>query len=136
VKRIAIAVAVVLGLALAYVAAHLALIEVGREVIVLRTENDDGTWRVTRLWIVDHDGAAWLHGADSEWMHNLRARPLVEVERAGETHRYRAMPVPGPHPEIHERLREKYGIADWWVRLMGPDRPSTMPVRLERVEAL
>jgi hypothetical protein len=68
-------------------------------------------------------------------MRNLRARPIVEIERDGETQRYRAYAAPGPHPRLHELLRAKYGIADRWVRFVGPDNDSTTPVRLERLEA-
>jgi hypothetical protein len=133
-KRLALVLAAILFLALAYVLAHWALIEAGREVVVLRTEEPDGTWLESRLWIVDDGPVAWLHGADSRWMHNLEARPTVEVVRGGETHRYRATPVPGPHPRVHELLRSKYGSADRWVRLSGPDNERTRPVRLERLE--
>jgi hypothetical protein len=128
-----LAIAAVLGLPVAYVLAHWALIEVGREVIVLRTQERDGSWLESRLWIVDDGGAAWLHGGDSRWMANLRARPEVEIERQGETHRYRATPVPGPHPRVHELLRAKYGIADRWVRFVGPDNEATTAVRIERL---
>ena len=114
-----------------YAIAHWALIEIGREVIVLRTEEPDGTWLETRLWIVDDGANSWLHGGDSRWMRNLKARPIVEVVRSGETHRYRATPVPGPHPRLHQLFRAKYGFADWWVRFVGPDRESTTPVRLD-----
>ncbi len=131
----AIVLAAASGLGVAYVVAHWALIEVGREVIVLRTENEGGGWLETRLWIVDDGGVSWLHGGDSHWMRNLEARPVVEIERGGETHRYRATAVPGPHPRIHELLRAKYGVADRWVRFVGPDNASTKPVRLERIDA-
>jgi len=134
-RRAAIALATVFALAVAYVAAHWALIELGREVIVLRTENADGSWLVTRLWIVDDGEASWLHGGDSAWMRNLEARPIVEIARGGETRRYRAEAVPGPHPGIHELLRAKYGVADRWVRFVGPDDESTLAVRLERLAA-
>jgi hypothetical protein len=134
-RRVAMVVAIVFGLCVAYVVAHWALIELGREVIVLRTENRDGGRLETRLWIVDDGGFSWLHGGDSEWMRNLRARPIVEIERDGETQRYRAYAAPGPHPRLHELLRAKYGIADRWVRFVGPDNDSTTPVRLERLEA-
>ena len=132
-RRVAILLAAAVGLCVAYVVAHWALIEVGREVIVLRTEGPGGEWLESRLWIVDDAEVSWLHGADSAWMRNLEARPIVEIERAGETHRYRAAKVPGPHAKVHELLRAKYGIADRWVRFVGPDGESTAPVRLERL---
>ena len=131
-RRLALGIATLLLLAVAYVVAHCALIE-SREVIVLRTEGPDGRWLESRLWIVDDGPIAWLHGGDSRWMHNLEVHPIVEVVRAGESHRYRATPVPGPHPHVHELLRAKYGIADRWVRFVGPDGESTRPVRLERL---
>lgn len=135
-RRLAIALGALAALAVGYVAAHALLIEAGREVIVLRTEGDDGSWHETRLWIVDDGGVSWLHGnAESTWMRHLAARPTVEVARGGETHRYRATAVPGPHLRIHELLRAKYGVADRWVRFVGPDGPSTAPVRLERIDA-
>lgn len=133
-RRAAIVLAAVLGLCVAYVLAHWALIELGREVVVLRTENADGSRLESRLWVVDDGSHAWLHGADSAWMRNLKARPEVEVERGGATGRYRAVPVPGPHPEIHALLRGKYGLADRWVRFVAPDDESTMPVRLEPLD--
>ena len=134
-RRIAIVLASVLGFCVAYVLAHWALIEVGREVIVLHTQNPDGSWLESRLWIVDDGGFSWLHGADSAWMRNLEARPDVAIERGGEVHRYRAEAVPGPHPRIDELLRAKYGVADRWVRFVGPDSEITMAVRLERLDA-
>ena len=134
-RRLALVAAALLALGTAYVLAHWALIEVGREVIVLRTEDADGGWYESRLWIVDDDdGVPWLHGGDSRWMRNLAARPIVEVERGGETRRYRAHVVTGPHPRLHELLRAKYGLADRWVRFVGADRETTRAVRLEALE--
>jgi hypothetical protein len=111
------------------------LIEIGREVIVLRTQEADGGWLESRLWVVDDGAVSWLHGGDSRWMRNLEVRPIVEIERGGETRRYRAQPVPGPHPRLHELLRAKYGVADRWVRFIGPDNESTKPVRLDSLDA-
>ena len=126
-----------LGFAIVVVAlalpAHFALIELSGEVVVLRTQTNMGKWKDTRLWIVDDGERAWLHGADSDWMRNLRANPGVDVIRGGKRYRFTATPVPGPHPRVHELLREKYGIADAWVRLIGPDGPDTVAVRLERL---
>jgi len=130
-RRIALGVAGLVAALVVVVLAHMALIEIGREVVTLRTQRPDGTWQKTRLWIVDEGGASWLHSAGADWAKRFDGDPVVEVERGGETRRYRAHAVPGPHPEIHRLLREKYGIADWWVRLIGPDSATTVPVRLD-----
>jgi hypothetical protein len=133
-RRAAVAVAVLVALPLLYVPVHCALIEGGNEVVVLRTQDADGAWHESRLWIVDEGGYAWLHGdRASRWMQNLEARPVVELVRAGETARYRATQEPGPHPRIHEKLRAKYGLADRWVRVVGADKATAAPVKLERL---
>jgi len=133
-KRFFVVPVVVVGLLIAYALAHWALIEIGREVVVLRTQETDGSWLETRLWIVDDGKVSWLHGGESRWVRNLEARPVVEVERGGETRLYQARTVRGPHPRVHELLRAKYGLADRWVRIVGPDTESTTPVRLESLE--
>lgn len=119
--------------ALLLVLGHLALIEIGREVVTLRTPRSDGTWRETRLWIVDDGGVSWLHSGGAEWLERFDGDPVVEVERRGATLRFRAHAVPGPHPRVHQLLREKYGVADRWVRLIGPDRADTVAVRLDPI---
>src|SRR5690606_9481215 len=88
VRRLRLALAALAGLAVLYALAHGALIEVGREVVVLRTQERDGGWLETRVWIVDDAGTPTVHGADSQWMRNLKARPIVEMTRDGVTHRY------------------------------------------------
>ena len=134
-RRLGIALAGMVVLGMAYVLAHWALIEVGREVVVLRTQGPDGGWYETRLWIVDDGRYAWLHGGDSQWMRNLRERPVVELERAGKTLRYRAHAQPGPHERIDQALRVKYGLADRWIRFVAPDGDTAMAVRLEPLAA-
>ena len=130
-KRKGLVLAIVLGLPIAYLAAHMLLIEAGREVIVLRSQDPEGATVQTRLWIVDDGEHAWIHGnRDSVWMRNLRENPIVEVERGGASQQYRADPVAGPHQNIHELLREKYGIADWWVRFIS-NEDDAVAVRLE-----
>jgi len=131
IRRGALAVAVLAAVAAALVLGHLALIEVGREVVTLRTERPDGSWQETRLWIVDDGASSWLHSAGAQWRERFAGDPVVELERAGETRRYRAHAVPGSDPRVHELLREKYGVADRWVRFVGPDGPETLVVRLD-----
>jgi hypothetical protein len=133
-RIVLIVAAIVVVLAAVVVLSHLALIEVGREVVTLRTPDPDGGWKETRLWIVDDgDGAAWLHSAGASWARRFEGDPIVEVKRNGATKRYKAHPVPGPHPRIDALLREKYGMADRWVRFVAPCGDDTLPVRLEPV---
>ena len=112
---------------------HLAIIELGREVVTLRTTDAAGAVQETRLWIVDVDGAAWLHSAGPVWAGRFDDNPVVEVVRHGRIGRYTATPVPGPHPDIDAALRQKYGFADRWVRWIAPCGEDTIPVRLEPV---
>ena len=130
-QRILLGAAVLVVIAVLLVAAHLAVIEIGREVVTLRTRRADGTWQATRLWIVDEGGSSWLHSAGAGWAKRFEGDPVVELERAGEIQRYRAHAVPGPHPRIDQLLREKYGLADRWVRFLAPDDEKTLVVRLD-----
>jgi hypothetical protein len=128
----------VIALPVVYAVAHLALIELGREVVVLRKWTSEGTTRPTRLWIVEDGATAWFHHGypDSEWIRRLELDPIVTIEREGLTRRYRARPDPRSHDRVHQLLREKYGIADWWVRFVSGSREHcpALPVRVELVE--
>ncbi len=130
-KRLLIAAIALVALCAVLVLCHLALIEVGREVVTLRTRSPDGVWKESRLWIVDDAGVSWLHSAGAKWLRRFDGDPVVELKRGGEIRRYRAHAVPGPHPHIDQLLREKYGIADRWVRFIAPCGKDTVPVRLE-----
>jgi len=130
-KGLLIAAAVLMGTVVLLVLGHLALIEVGREVVLLRTPLPDGGWYESRLWIVDDGEISWLHSAGKAWLERFEGDPVVELERRGKTQRYRARAVPGLHPRVDQLLREKYGLADRWVRLIAPCGPDTVPVRLE-----
>lgn len=124
-------VGILAGGAVLAVLGHLALIEIGREVVTLRTRSPDGSWQQTRLWVVDDGGSAWLHSAGDDWARRFEGSPVVELDRMGELRRYRAQPVPGPHPRIDRLLREKYGLADRWVRFVAPDTEDVLVVRLD-----
>jgi hypothetical protein len=130
-RRLLLGAVILVFVATLVVLAHLAFIEIGREVVTLRTQRPDGRWQETRLWIVDDGGSSWLHSAGASWSKRFDGDPVVEVERGGRILRYRAHAVPGPHPRIDQLLREKYGLADRWVRFIAPDGEATVPVRLD-----
>ena len=70
--------------------------EFGGEVVVLHTHDQAGAERTTSLWVVDRQGFQYLRAGDggSAWLERLRQKPEVDVERAGETARYQAVPAP------------------------------------------
>src|SRR5208337_3023128 len=121
-RQVIIVAAIVAGVCAAYVLAHLALIEVGREVVVVHEPTPTGVARKARLWIVDDGPYSWIHPGNANaqwWIRHMEA-----------------------HARVHQLLREKYGVADWWVRFLeGTDtrsglltwgeRCKTVPIRLE-----
>jgi hypothetical protein len=130
-KALLLGVGILVGVAVLLVAAHLAFIEIGHEVVTLRTQRTDGSWQKTRLWIVDEGDSSWLHSGGDAWLARFDGDPVVEVEREGRIRRYRAHAVPGPHPRVDQLLREKYGVANRWVRFLSPDNEKTVAVRLD-----
>jgi hypothetical protein len=119
-----------MAIAVAAVLVHFIVIELGREVVTLRTEASDGSWKQTRLWVVDYDGDPWLHSAGEEWEQRFERNPVVELVRRGKTERYQAEPDRSAHAAIDDALREKYGLADRWVRFLAPCDELVLPVRL------
>jgi hypothetical protein len=98
----------------------------------------------SRLWIVDDGGVSWIHPGNADarwWVAHINEHSTVEVERGGETRTYHASADPAADPKVHRLMRQKYGIADRWVRyLSGSDsetglltgsKCTTVPIRLE-----
>lgn len=129
-----------LGLALAAVLAlGVATYVAGEqtEVVVLRTTDDDGAARETKLWVVDLDGTAWVRVARPErsWFQRLQERPDVELVRHGVALPYRARAIEDPEmrARVDAAFREKYGLVDWWYGLLL--RRDPRPIRLDPANA-
>jgi hypothetical protein len=107
------------------------------EVVVLRTSDDGGALRETRLWVVDLDGTAWVRAARPErsWFRRLHERPDVELVRRGVALPYRARAIEDPEmrARVDAAFRDKYGLADWWYGLLL--RRDPRPIRLDPANA-
>ena len=126
--------AIIVGVVVILVAGIYALSEYGREVVTLHTTNDAGKEQQTRLWIVEDSGFAWLRVGQpgSRWYQNLRARPEVELVRAGQVQAYRAVPIATPEARdrINQLIAQKYGAAEHVISFMH-DESEVVPIRLE-----
>ena len=120
----------ILGIALVVMGTQYLASESG-EVVVLRTTDAAGGVHETRLWVVDHDGSAWLRAGNpsSGWFPRLSAQPAVEVVRGGETLKLQALPTPEARDTINDLMQQKYGFADSYISFYFP-RSKKIPVRL------
>jgi hypothetical protein len=119
-----------IGILLGVIATQYLASESG-EVVVLRTLDATGGIHETRLWVVDHDGAAWLRAGNPNagWFPRLSARPQVEVVRDGKTSKFQAVPEPDARDTINDLMQEKYGFADSYISFYFA-RETKIPVRL------
>jgi hypothetical protein len=107
------------------------------EVAVLHTVDAGGASHATKMWVVDHDGVAWVRVARPErlWFQRLEAQPRVEITRGDETQPMLAQPDRSPQARvaIDAAFRAKYGLVDWWYGVLL--RSDAIPVRLEPAPA-
>jgi len=129
-----------IGLALAILVALAAATYVAGEqieVAVLRTVDEGGIARETKLWVVDMDGSPWVRVARPErsWFDRVRKRPGVELVRHGVALPYRAIEIEDPEmrARVNAAFREKYGFVDWWYGLLL--RRDPRPIRLDPANA-
>lgn len=107
------------------------------EVAVLRTVDESGAGRETKLWVVDLDGSPWVRVARPErsWFAQLRNRPEVELVRHGVALPYRAIEIEDPamRERVDAAFRDKYGLVDWWYGLLLRRDPRA--IRLDPANA-
>ena len=101
------------------------------EVVVVTTRDGDTT-ATTRLWVVDHDGSAWLRSGSpqSGWYQRMQAEPRVQVERQGVTSGALVVAVPAEQATINRLMRDKYGWADQYISMLF-GREDAVPLRLD-----
>jgi len=104
------------------------------EVVVLETRDAAGAHQ-TRLWVVDHEGAAWLRAGDpaSPWLARLRANREVAVTRGRERRAFRSVVVDDAvtRERINALVLEKYGWRESVLRALGMGPDGTTPIRLD-----
>lgn len=104
------------------------------EVIVIRTLGSDGVPSETRIWIVEEAGAIWVEAATPErdFLRDIIQNDQIEIVRGGQVRAYTALvsSEPGSHDFIRGLMKEKYGLADWWIGLFF-ETARSVAIRLE-----
>jgi len=127
-------VGIVLGLAL--IIGGLQVVASERvEVVQLHTINEAGEEVVTRLWVVDYDGHAYLRGdTDSGWFKRLQSSgrfTLTRGEQAGDfTHTMKNENI----ATINELMREKYTWGDRVIEMAIGSRAESNAIELTPVK--
>ena len=103
------------------------------EVVELIAANEAGEKRITRLWVVDDEGMAYLRvGADgSGWYDRILMNDSVEVVREGVTAEYRVQARPEKSARINELMQQKYTWGDTLIGLMVGGREGSIPLELQ-----
>ena len=103
------------------------------EVVELVAANDVGERQITRLWVVDDEGMAYLRvGADgSGWYDRILMNDSVEVVREGVTAEYRVQARPEKSARINELMQQKYTWGDTLIGLMVGGREGSIPLELQ-----
>jgi hypothetical protein len=87
------------------------------------------------LWVVEDAQSLWIRAESRRrlWLDPLRANPLIELTRKGQTITFRAIPFDDPESQayVDGMFRAKYGRADQLRGLVMPR--DTVPIRLERL---
>lgn len=103
------------------------------EVVTLHTQDADGAWQTTPLWIVDAQDGTYLRAGQPEsgWLLRLRANPEVKLERDGKTQPVRLVETPEAVAAVNQMMSGKYGWADDFVGLMAGDRSQSLALKVE-----
>jgi len=103
------------------------------EVVELIAANDAGEKQITRLWVVDDEGLAYLRvGADgSGWYDRILMNDSVEVFRDGVTAQYRVQARPEKSVRINELMQQKYTWGDRLIGQMLGGREGSIPLELQ-----
>ena len=86
------------------------------EVVTLHTLDAAGEARDTRIWVLDHEGRAYIRASPgSGWHARLAARPTFELTRGGVRRTYSAVERPELRDTLNTLFREKYGWGDSFI---------------------
>jgi len=105
------------------------------EVVELIAADEAGDMQITRLWVADDEGKAYLRvGADgSGWYDRILLNDSVTVVREGVTAQYRIEARPEKSARINELMQKKYTWGDTLIGMMIGSREGSIPLELQQL---
>lgn len=105
------------------------------EVVELHTTNESGEEQVTRLWVVDHGGFAYLRAghAASGWYLDLKTNPTIKLTRGETTANFTASIDADAQTAINDLMQKKYTWGETFIGTLF-SRDNSIPVRLTALE--
>lgn len=102
------------------------------EVVELLAMDEQGKMKITRLWVVDHEGAAYLRvGADgSGWYERVLNNDSIVLVRGSERQEYEVRARPEKSERINELMQQKYTWGDSLIAAMVGSREGSIPLEL------
>lgn len=102
------------------------------EVVELHTTDAEGNSVTTRLWVVDHEGTAYLRvGADgSGWFDRVTANGTVGITRNDVRATYRTQTRPALSDTVNRLMQTKYTWSDTLIGVLVGSREGSIPIAL------
>lgn len=102
------------------------------EVVELLAMDEQGKTQITRLWVVDNEGSAYLRvGADgSGWYDRIQINDTIALVRGGERQEYEVRSRPEKSDRINELMQQKYTWGDSLIAAMVGSREGSIPLEL------
>ena len=101
------------------------------EVVQLQTIKGGGEEVVTRLWVVDYDGHAYLRGdTDSDWFKRLQSSERITLIRGAVPNEFTHEVKNENIGIVNELMREKYTWGDQVVEIAMGSRAGSNAIEL------
>ncbi|NOX51553.1 MAG: hypothetical protein GXP16_13625 [Gammaproteobacteria bacterium] len=102
------------------------------EVVVVSIKDAQGNAQEVRLWVVDHEGDAWLRAGSplAGWYEGITTQPKVGIVRGDKSFNVVVQADVSSRAVVNDLMAKKYGWADQYISFLF-GRDDAVPLRLE-----
>jgi len=102
------------------------------EVVVITINGAQGSAQEVRLWVVDHEGDAWLRAGSPKagWYEGITTQPEVGIVRGDKSFSVAVQADVTSRAVVNDLMAKKYGWADQYIGFLF-GRDHAVPLRLK-----